>query len=97
MASNRKEIIARAKHKKSAYVRCFMGDDGELSPSGKLIIGDLKNLSKADQSPTMVSPISGMVDPIASAHRAGLQEMYNYILQRLYLSDKTIINLEEEP
>lgn len=94
--SNRKEVRARLLRKKSAHYRCFMGDDGELTKSGKLVLADLKEFCCGDKSTTMVSGVSGMVDPFATMHANGKREVYERLLQMLYLPDRTIIELEEE-
>ena len=86
----------RILNRKRSYRRLFLGDDGDLTESGRIVLGDLKKFCRGDQSTTMVSPISRTVDPLASMQAEGRREVYTRIIQMLHLPEKVIVELDDE-
>ena len=96
MIGNLRETVARLLNRKRSYRRIFIGDDGELHESGRIVMSDLKAFCRGGQSTTMVSPVSRTVDPLASAQAEGRREVYDRIVQMLHLPERTITELEQD-
>ena len=90
-----KDVIRRLQRRKGAYRACFLGENGQPTVSGERALADLRRFCRGGQSPVVVSPVSRVVDPYASAVAAGRQEVYQYLLRQLYLSDDFVTRLEE--
>jgi len=88
--SNGKQFAKKLTRKALAYRRTFLGDDGKPTTDGTVMLADLKAFCYADKSTTKVSPVSKMVDPIASAQAEGRREVWLRITQILYLDDRII-------
>lgn len=85
-----RKIGARLAKKTAAYRRAFLADDGTPNKDGEEILRDLRDFCRANKSTTMVSPVSKMVDPLASAQAEGRREVWLRITQMLYLDDRII-------
>jgi hypothetical protein len=83
--------------RKRAYARLFVTVGGEPTGDTHTVLADLKRFARLHEAPIVVSPITGQVDPIASAVRAGRQEVVNRILGMIHISDRALFNLKEDP
>lgn len=59
-----------------AYVRTFCGDDGRPTPAAEAVLADLRQFCGVDKPGLVVSPITRQVDPLATAARAALRDVY---------------------
>jgi hypothetical protein len=83
-------------NRKRAYQRLFVTVGGEPIGDTRAVLADLKRFARLGEAPLVVSPITGAVDPVASAVRAGRQEVVQRILAMVHLSDRALFNLKEE-
>ena len=82
--------------RKRAYQRLFATVNGEPVGDARAVLADLKRFARLGEAPLVVSPVSGAVDPVASAVRAGRQEVVQRVLAMIHLNDRAIFNLKEE-
>lgn len=73
--------------KRLAYLRTFTGSDGKLHPEALVVMKDLKRFCGINRGGLVISPISRMVDPHASAYRAGQRDTYLRIAKFLDLDE----------
>jgi hypothetical protein len=57
--------------KHTAYKRCFCDASGNLTDAGRAVLADLAEYASLAKGPTVVSPVSRMVDPLATQQRIG--------------------------
>lgn len=70
-----------------AYVRTFCGDGAKPHPEAEKVLADLRRFCGIDRGGIVVSPVSRMVDPHATAYRAGQRDVYLRIIKFLGLSE----------
>lgn len=83
-------------NRKSAYRRLFACVKGEPQGDARAVLADLKRFARITEAPVVANPVTGAVDPVASAVRAGRQEVVMRILGMLHVSDRALFNLKEE-
>lgn len=83
----------RITSRRQAYRTLFLGEDGFLNPSAEIVLKDLAKFCRAHQSTAVRSPITGAVDPIASARADGRREAWLRMLEHLHLDDRFLVNL----
>ena len=91
------DLRERLFNKKTAYQRLFLQADGTLKPDAFRVLADLKRFCYVNQSTIKISPITRMTDTHATMLAEGRRETWNRIQGFLYLQDRVIIDLEEEP
>ena len=82
--------------RKRAYQRLLACVNGEPAGDARAVLADLKRFARLGEAPLVVSPITGAVDPVASAVRAGRQEVVQRVLAMVHLNDRALFNLKEE-
>ena len=87
--------IQRIRNRRIAYRRKFLGDDDKPDRDAQLVLADLKRFCRAAESTLMVSPVTGQVDPLATAAAEGRREVWMRIIAHLHLEDRITLNLEE--
>lgn len=87
--------IRRIKSRRHSYQRIFLTDEKGLKRDAQVVLADLKRFCRAMSSSICVSPVTGQVDPVATAAAEGRREVWLRIVAHLHLDDKTTINLEE--
>lgn len=60
----------------TAYQKLFLGDDGELTPQGKLVLHDLAKFCRLLSPTTVVNRHDGHIDPYATVHAEGRREVF---------------------
>lgn len=80
--------------KRLAYRRLFVGDGKEPMGDAATVLDDLRRFCRADRSSVTVSPVSGMIDPYATAFAEGRREVWIRIQQFLN-HDEPSITTEE--
>lgn len=89
------ELIQRLlQRRRAAYVAVF---GGARTPAKDYVLADLRQFCRATVSTTVVSRVSGVVDPIASAQAEGRREVFLRITQYLNLSDADILKFVNRP
>jgi hypothetical protein len=83
-------------NRRCAYQRLFTVANGEPVGDARAVLADLKRFARLGEAPLVVSPITGAVDPVASAVRAGRQEVVQRVLAMVHLNDRALFNLKEE-
>jgi len=92
MTDKTEKILLR----RMAYRRMFLGDDGKLTQDGKVVMADLSKFCRLHTSTTVVSKISGQVDPLASFQAEGRREVINRLLDHLNVDDSDLFQLTKE-
>lgn len=75
----------RLERKRVAYSKTFMGANGKPHMHAQTVLNDLRRVAGIDKGGIVVSPISRMVDPHATAYRAGQRDMYLRVVKMLGL------------
>lgn len=75
------------RRKRWAYIRTFLGAGEKLHPEAVIVMRDLKRYCGINRGGIVVSPISRMVDPYATAYRAGQRDVYLRIGKFLNLDE----------
>lgn len=78
--------------KRQAYRLTFLVD-GNPSIQAKIVLADLAKFCRATSPTTIVSLISGEVDPLASAQADGRREVWLRISQNLNISDADLYRI----
>lgn len=81
-------------NKANAYKRIFLKDK-QLTQDGRYVMEDLAKFCRANVSTTIVSPVSRVVDPIASAQAEGRREVYLRLKWHLNIDDADFMKIEE--
>lgn len=89
-------MIERLLRRKRAYRRLFALQDGEPVGDAKTVLADLARFCRANDPPLVRSPVTGAVDPIASAVLVGRQEAFNRIRAQLHIDERTLFNLKDD-
>lgn len=82
--------------RRMAYRRMFLGDDGKLTQDGKTVMADLSKFCRLHKSTTVVSHVSGQVDPLASFQAEGRREVILRLLDHLNIDDSDLFQLTKE-
>jgi hypothetical protein len=85
-------VIERLLRRKRAYRRLFAPESGDA----RTVLADLARFCRANDPPLVRSPVTGAVDPIASAVLVGRQEAFNRIRAQLHLDERTLFNLKDD-
>ncbi len=89
-------VIEKIFRRKLAYRRTFMDPEGRLTAEAEIILNDLRKFARAGRAPIQVSPVTRTVDPVSSALIAGRQEVYQRIVQYLFVNEKQVFDLIEK-
>ena len=89
------DMLKRALTRRTAYKRCFLGDDGQLTRDGEIVLADLEKFCRLYKSTTMVSRITQQTDVPATFQAEGRREVILRILSHLYIDDKSLMRLQE--
>lgn len=81
--------------RRQAYRAVFMPGGNMDSAAVKTVLSDLRRFCRGTSTPAMVSPQSGMIDPIATGIAIGRQEVFHRICQHLHLTDADLYKLVE--
>ncbi len=73
--------------KRLAYVRTFLAANGKPHPEALIVLADLARVSGINRGGIVVSPVSRMVDPYATAYRAGMRDVYLRITKFIGLDE----------
>lgn len=76
----------RLQRKRLAYQRTFLdGSSNKLLPYADEVLADLRRVSAIDRGGLVISHVSQMVDPLATAYRAGQRDLFLRIVKFLEL------------
>lgn len=90
-------VPTRYKRKQIAIRRLLLDGKGNLNPDARVIVADLRAFCQADGRPVIkYSPVSGAVDPVATAAAVARREVYDRLRRMLNLDDYTDINLRDD-
>lgn len=84
------ELYARLHRKRLAYVRTFQDPQGRILPFAAQVLADLKRFCGVEKGGLVISPRSKMVDPLATAYRAGQRDVFLRITKFLRLDGADI-------
>lgn len=87
-------FLERLHKKRLAYQRVFLDGSKKPNLAGEEVLTDLKRFCGINKGGIVVSPISRMVDPYATAYRAGQRDTYLRIIKYLGLDES---DFKEEP
>jgi hypothetical protein len=76
--------------KRPAYELLFKGGGHALLPMSRIVLGDLRHVSRFQRGGLVISPISRMTDPLATAYRDGQRDLYIRILLMIGLDGGAI-------
>lgn len=88
-------IIEKILWRKRAYRLTFLDADGNLNPTAKVVMTDLRKFCRATGSTVVVSPVTKQIDPIAMAMAEGRREVWNRIMAHLHVDEKQVFELNE--
>jgi hypothetical protein len=89
-----RELLLKLFNRRNAYHQCFK-DGNEISDAGQRVLRDLAKFCRANDTTTQISPISRMVDPLASAQAEGRREVFLRIMWHLKLTEQDLLALKE--
>lgn len=69
------DLRERFRRKHAAYSRTFCDANGKLHPNALTVLGDLEKFSGMHKGGIVVSPVSRVTDPYATAYRAGMRDV----------------------
>lgn len=75
----RRKVLERINRKRYAYQSLFLVD-GKPGPVASVVLKDLKKFCKFTAGGLVISPVSRMSDPYATAYQCGLRDAYTRIL-----------------
>lgn len=70
--------------KHQAYAQLFLGPDNKRHGNAAVVWDDLKKYCGVDKEGLVVSPVSRMTDPYATAYRAGRRDVFLRIQKYTY-------------
>lgn len=85
----RRALRWRHEERRRCYRACFLGSDGMPTEDAKAVLSDLRRFCKVTHS----SFVPG--DPHATSLNEGRREVWNRLIEHLYLSDETISSMVE--
>jgi len=71
--------------RRMSYRHLFLDQKGQLNQAGRIVLADLTKFCRGLTSTTVVSQVSGMVDPHASGLAEGRREVWLKIMKELGL------------
>lgn len=66
--------------KRPAYELAFAAHRGMLNPAAHIVLADLRHLCQFDRGGLVQSPVTRTTDPLATAYRDGMRDVYIRIL-----------------
>lgn len=81
--------------RRNAY-RALFQPGGATTPAAAIVLADLRRFCRATTSTACVSPVTGQMDPIASAHAEGRREVWLRICQHIHVSDADLYRMVEQ-
>jgi CRISPR/Cas system-associated endonuclease Cas3-HD len=87
VSSVREKLWAAIHRKRLAYLRTFCDIKGDPHASGRIVLADLKRFCGINRGGIVVSQVTRMADPIASAYRAGMRDVYLRIVGLIDLDE----------
>ena len=90
--------MARATYrdKQIAIRRVLLDARGQLHRDGKLLAIELKRVCAVNSSQLIRSPVTGQLDPVATACVAAKREVWDHFRRLLNLDDYSDVNLRED-
>ncbi len=83
--------------KQVALRQLCLDSRGQLNPNARKILADLRRFCRADSTAGLqYNPVSGLVDPVATAAAVARREVFDRYARMLLLDQQTIVNLIEE-
>lgn len=73
--------------KRLAYQFTFKGPDQMIHREGRVVLDDLRKFCSVDKPGIVVSPVTRVTDPYATAYRAGARDVYERIVKYLNLEE----------
>jgi hypothetical protein len=95
MLQTARNVASAVKNKlfrrRQSYRHVFMTESGSMSPAGRVVLADLTKFCRGLTSTTVVSQVSGMVDPYASGLAEGRREVWLRIMKELGLDPMEVM------
>jgi len=85
----RARLYARFHGKRAAYHATFLVN-GQPHPNAARVLADLKRVARIERGGIVISPVTRMVDPLATAYLAGQRDVYLRILKFLSLETSMV-------
>lgn len=86
----KRRLSERIRRKSAAYRVTFLAADGKPSHYGAQVLADLNRYCGVERGGLVISKVSGMTDPLATAYRAGQRDVFLRIQQFLRLQSADI-------
>jgi len=83
--------------RRRAWKRLLLDEAGKPNPDAVIVLADLARFCRAHRSTAIHSPVSGMLDPLASSKVDGRREVWLRIVENLHLDERFLVNLREGP
>ena len=88
--------IEKILHRRRAYRRIFLGDDGKLTRDAEIVLSDLSRFCRLHSSTTMISSVSRQTDVPATFQAEGRREVILRLLAHLHVDDSDLFRLTEK-
>jgi hypothetical protein len=88
-------MLEKLLRKNTAYRLCFCDQAGNLTAAGREVLADLEKYASMQDGPTVVSPVSRTVDPLATQQRIGRADVVLRISRMIRLPVNRLLELNE--
>ncbi len=96
METSQQRLRRRRQELRNSARRLFLTEKGELNADARRLMLHFATFTRRKEPVLQVSPISGTVDPLATAVAIGRREVFEAIERLLHLSPKAVYETEEE-
>ena len=91
------EAARRILRRQQALRKLLLDDKGRLTPNAAVVVSDMRRFCKADGSALIqYSPVSGTVDPVATAVAAARREVFDRYVRLLGLDVRVLTNMKDD-
>ena len=82
--------------RRMSYRQLFLDQKGQLNQAGRIVLADLTKFCRGMTSTTVVSQVSGMVDPHATGLAEGRREVWLKIMKELGVNPMQVMEAMRE-
>ena len=86
----------RYSRRQLAIRRLLLDGRGGLNADARILVADFRRFCHADRELLKYSPVSGMVDPVATAAAAARREVFDRYFRLLMLDAQAVYSAKDE-
>lgn len=87
---------ARYQRRQLAIRRLLLDGRGGLNADARILVADFRRFCHADRELLKYSPVSGMVDPIATAAAAARREVFDRYFRLLMIDAQAVYTAKDD-